>query len=49
MTFEEDLDQACELDSDSDAIHFSRAAHIIRRQMFGEASPSHDFLENVTK
>ena len=49
MAFEEDLDQACELDSDSDAVQLDRAAHIVRRQMFGEASPSHGFLEDVTK
>ncbi|PIK56610.1 hypothetical protein BSL78_06466 [Apostichopus japonicus] len=43
MAFEEDLgaalDKACELDSDSDAVHLARAAHIVRRHMFGEAKP----------
>lgn len=43
MAFEEDLgaalDKACELDSDSNAVHLARAAHIVRRHMFGEAKP----------
>ena len=49
MAFEEDLDQGCELDSDSDAVHLARAAHIVRRPMFGEATPLHDFLEDFMK
>ena len=43
MAFEEDLgvalDKACELDSDSDAVHLACAGHIVRRHMFGEAKP----------
>ena len=49
MAFEEDLDQACKLYSESDAVHLAHAARSVRRQMFGEASPSRDFLEDVTK
>ena len=49
MAFEEDLgsalDKACELDSDSDAVHLARAAHIVRRHMFGEAKPFIGFPE----
>lgn len=49
MAFEEDLgaalDKACELDSDSDAVHLARAAHIVRRHMFGEAKPFTGFPE----
>ena len=43
MAFEEGiggaLDKACELDSDSDAVHLASAAHVVRRHMFGEAKP----------
>lgn len=49
MAFEEDLgaalDKACELDSDSDAVHLARAAHIVRRHIFGEAKPFTGFPE----
>ena len=49
MAFEEDvgsaLTKACELDNDNDAVHLARAAHIVRRRMFGEAKPSNGFPE----
>ncbi|XP_071493469.1 uncharacterized protein [Diadema antillarum] len=49
MAFEEDLgaalDKACELDSDSDAVHLARAAHVVRNHMFGEAKPFTGFPE----
>lgn len=47
MVFAEDvgsaLTKACELDSDSDAVHLARAAQIVRRHMFGEAKPFNGF------
>ncbi|KAG7177478.1 hypothetical protein Hamer_G026069 [Homarus americanus] len=47
MIFEEDvgaaITKACELDSDSDAVHLARAAQIVRRHMFGEAKPFNGF------
>ena len=53
MAFEEDvgaaLAKACELDSDSDAVHLAHAAQIVRRHMFGEAIPSQDSLKDVKK
>ncbi|KAJ8407186.1 hypothetical protein AAFF_G00288620 [Aldrovandia affinis] len=49
MAFEEDLGaalaKACELDSDSDAVHLAHAAQIVRRHMFGEAKPFTGFPE----
>ena len=43
MAFEEDvgaaLAKACELDSDSDAVHLAHAAQIVDHHMFGEAKP----------
>ena len=49
MAFEEDvgaaLAKACELDSDSDAVHLAHAAQIVRRHMFGEAKPFTGFPE----
>ncbi|XP_064097400.1 uncharacterized protein LOC135208795 [Macrobrachium nipponense] len=49
MAFEEDVGaafaKACELDSDSDAIHLAHAAQIVHRHMFGEAKPFTGFPE----
>uniref|UniRef100_UPI00358F83C1 uncharacterized protein n=1 Tax=Myxine glutinosa TaxID=7769 RepID=UPI00358F83C1 len=49
MAFEEDvgaaLAKACELDSDSDAVHLAHAAQIVRSHMFGEAKPFTGFPE----
>jgi len=49
MSFEEDIGsafaKACELDSDSDAVHLARAAQIVRRHMFGEARTFAGFPE----
>ena len=39
------LAKACELHSDSDAVHLAHAAQIVRRHMFGEAKPFTGFLE----
>jgi len=53
MAFEEDigpaLAKACELDSDSDAIHLARVAKVVRNQMFGKAEPFLNFLRVVKK
>ena len=49
MAFEEDvgaaLAKACELDSDSDAVHLAHAARIVHRHMFEEAKPFTGFPE----
>jgi len=49
VSFEEDIGsafaKACELDSDSDAVHLARAAQIFRGHMFGETKTFAGFPE----
>ncbi|KAJ8394427.1 hypothetical protein AAFF_G00046380 [Aldrovandia affinis] len=53
MAFEEDLGaalaKACELDSDSDAVHLAHAAQIVRATCLEKPSPSQDSLKDVKK
>ena len=50
MAFEDDigsaLAKACEQDNNEDAMHIARAAHIVRRHIFGEAKPFNGFPEH---
>ena len=50
MAFEDDigsaLAKACEQDNKEDAMHIARAAHIVRRHIFGEAKPFNGFPEH---
>ncbi len=50
LAFDEDiglaLGKACEQDSDSDAVHFARAAQIVRRCMFNSKPFTGSFEEN---
>ena len=49
MAFEDDISsvlaKACEQDNNEDAMHIARAAHIVRRHIFGEAKPFNGFPE----
>ena len=51
LVFDEDIGaaigKACELDSDSDAIHLARAAQIVRRCMFEDPKPFNGSFEEL--